>query len=378
MKTLRTIALVVLVNTAAGCIPAVLTLMLERNPSWSVLLRQCQGGLVYSYCIGTLCFLLIERLARRTHGVRRALQIPVFLAAFVLLAVLGSIPASLLLVALGWERAADLWPTYFGSLRISLAITTVLGSVITLFAVMMHRLDSATIELRNRQLAGERAAKLLTDARLAALESRVHPHFLFNTLNSISALIREDPVAAERTVERLACLLRYSLDSQRMRTVPLYQELRVMGDYLEIERTRFGERLRYTLDVPAELGDAEVPPFALQTLVENSVKYAVAPSRTGAEIRVAVRAPGEGLELEVSDDGPGFDGHSILTGHSLENLQDRLAVLFEGAGRIDFARRGERTVVTVYLPHRTVATPPGAAPGLSPVITPGVTPGVPI
>src|ERR1700690_4049424 len=136
MKTLRTIALVVLVNTAAGCVPAVLTLVLGGNTSWSVLLRQCQGGLVYSYCIGTLCFLLIERLARRIHGLRRALQIPVFLAAFALLAVLGTIPASLLLVALGWERAADLWPTYFGSLRISLAITIVLASAITVLATM--------------------------------------------------------------------------------------------------------------------------------------------------------------------------------------------------------------------------------------------------
>jgi two-component system sensor histidine kinase AlgZ len=366
MKTLRTIALVVLVNTVAGCIPALLTLMLERNTSWSVLLRQCQGGLVYSYCIGTLCFLLIERLARRIHGLRRALQIPVFLAAFVLLAVLGTIPASLLLVALGWQRAADLWPTYFASLRISLAITTVLASVITIFAVMMQRLDSATIELRNRQLAGERAGKLLTEARLAALESRVHPHFLFNTLNSISALIREDPAAAERTVERLAGLLRYSLDSHRARSVPLRQEMRVVGDYLEIERTRFGERLRYTLDVPPELGDAEVPPFVVQTLVENSVKHAVDPSRNGGEIRVAVRAAGEALVLEVSDDGPGFDGQAIAAGHGLDILRDRLAVQFEDAGRLAIARCEKRTVVTVCLPLRTLATPPGVAPGVSP------------
>jgi LytS/YehU family sensor histidine kinase len=121
-------------------------------------------------------------------------------------------------------------------------------------------------------------------------------------------------------VERLAGLLRYSLDSQRARSVPLRQEMRVVGDYLEIERTRFAERLRYTTDVPPELCDAEVPPFVVQTLVENSVKYAVAPSRTGGEIRVAVRAAGEALVLEVSDDGPGpgFDGQAIAAGHGLD------------------------------------------------------------
>src|ERR1035441_6771873 len=311
MKTMRSLALVVVVNTAAGCIPAALALMSAHNTTWSAFLRQCEWGWVYSYCIGTLCFLLIERLARRIHGLRRAVQVPAFLAAFVLIAMLGTIPASLFLVALGWVRAADLWPAYLADVRISLAITIPLASVITVFAIMMRRLDSATIELRNRQLAGERAGKLLTEARLAALESRVQPHFLFNTLNSISALIREDPPAAERTVERLAGLLRYSLDTQRMRTVPLRQELRVVGDYLEIERTRFGERLRYTLEAPDGLGGAEVPPFAVQQLVENSVKYAVAPSRTGGEVRVGVSAAGGRLELEVSDDGPGVDAGAV-------------------------------------------------------------------
>src|ERR1035438_7254310 len=97
MRTLRTIALVVLVNTAGGCIPAVLTLMLARHTAWGGLRRQCQWGWVYSYCIGTLCFLLIERLARRIHRFPRGVQVPAFLAAFVLIAIFGTIPASLFL-----------------------------------------------------------------------------------------------------------------------------------------------------------------------------------------------------------------------------------------------------------------------------------------
>src|SRR5450759_1688247 len=94
MKTLRSIGLVLLVNTAAGCIPAVLTLLLARHTAWSVLLRQCQWGWVYSYCIGTLCFLLIERLARRIHRFPRTVQVPAFLAAFVLISIVGTIPVS--------------------------------------------------------------------------------------------------------------------------------------------------------------------------------------------------------------------------------------------------------------------------------------------
>ena len=306
MKTLRTIALIVLVNTAAGCIPAVLIWLTTRHVAWSYSLRQCQIGLVYSYCIGTLCFLLIRRLARRIHRFPRSVQVPVFLVTFVLIAALGTIPASLFFVALGWLRTdGAFWPNYLGGLYLSVAITIVLASVITPFSMMMQRLNLATIELRNRQLAAERAGKLLTEARLAALESRLHPHFLFNTLNSISALIREDPVAAESTVERLACLLRYSLDSQRMRTVPLRQELRVVGDYLEIERTRFGERLRYTLDVPSELGDAEVLPFTLQTLVENSVKYAVAPAVAVGRFGWWCAPPASGWSWRSATTAPG-------------------------------------------------------------------------
>ena len=119
-----------------------------------------------------------------------------------------------------------------------------LGSAITIYETLSHRLQAATLELRTRELAEERHRKLASEARLSSLESRIHPHFLFNTLNSISALIREDPAQAERTVERLAALLRYSLDSNARRLVSLRQEMRVVQDYLEIQKTRFGDRLQ--------------------------------------------------------------------------------------------------------------------------------------
>src|SRR5205814_9913550 len=105
-------------------------------------------------------------------------------------------------------------------------------------------------------------------ARLSSLESRLRPHFLFNTLNSIMALIPEDAEAAERMTARLAALLRYSLDTTEHRTVSLEQEVKVATEYLEIEKARFGERLNYLIDVPHELLRKEIPPFSLQTLVE--------------------------------------------------------------------------------------------------------------
>jgi LytS/YehU family sensor histidine kinase len=196
--------------------------------------------------------------------------------------------------------------------------------------------------------------KLSTEARLSSLESRVHPHFLFNTLNSISSLIRDDPKAAERTVERLAALLRYSLDSNGARLVPLRQELCVVRDYLEIEQTRYGGRLRYQINAPVELEDSEVPPFALQTLVENSVKHVVSENRQGAEISVTVRRRGTDLLLEVADDGPGFDPAAIPQGRGLDNLRGRLAGIFESQGHLDISHGEGRTVVSVTVPLKRV------------------------
>ena len=128
----------------------------------------------------------------------------------------------------------------------------------------------------------------------------------------------------------------------------------MVEDYLEIEKTRFGDRLRFTVDVPPDVADLDVPPLALQTLVENSIKHAVAPNRHGGEIGVAARLLSGSLVLEVSDNGPGFERSSLQQGHGLENLQERLTALFDGQGRLEIARRGDRMVVGVSVPQKKV------------------------
>jgi LytS/YehU family sensor histidine kinase len=278
----------------------------------------------------------------------------VLIAVLAGMAVVGSLLANLIFVALGWQDWAHFWPEFGYGLRIAICLTVILGVTTTAFEVLQERLQAATEELRTRQLEEERARQLVTEARLSSLESRIHPHFLFNTLNSITALIREDPRRAERTVERLAALLRYSLDNNARGLVPLRQELHVVEDYLEIERTRFGGRLRFNLDVSPDLADLDVPPLALQTLVENSIKHAVAPNRQGGEIGVAARLQAGSLLLEVTDDGPGFERASLQQGHGLENLQERLAALFNGEGRLEIGRREGRMVVGVTIPQKKV------------------------
>jgi LytS/YehU family sensor histidine kinase len=196
----------------------------------------------------------------------------------------------------------------------------------------------------------ERANKLLAEARLSSLESRIHPHFLFNTLNSIASLIPSDPQRAEDTVGKLASLLRFSLNSNQSGLVPLSQELKIVRDYLEIERTRFGARLRYEISAPAEVQTAKVPPLSLQSLVENSIKYAVAQRAEGATIAIAASLENGRMRIEVADDGPGFSLSAITPEHGLGNLIARLELLFGEDGELDVLRRDEKTVVSLSFP----------------------------
>ena len=196
-----------------------------------------------------------------------------------------------------------------------------LGVGMSLYEAQRVRLDAVTLELRTRELEAERDRKLALQARLASLESRLQPHFLFNTLNAITSLIQDDPDQAERMVERLAALLRFSLDASERGLVPLADELKIVADYLEIERARLGERLSFTLDVDADAAGREVPPLAIQTLVENSVKHAIAPRPAGGRIRVTASLAGDRLLLSVWDDGPGFTAAAMRPGHGLDTLQ---------------------------------------------------------
>jgi LytS/YehU family sensor histidine kinase len=194
-----------------------------------------------------------------------------------------------------------------------------------------------------------RLAQASAEAKLASLESRVQPHFLFNTLNSIAALVHDDPSRAEKMTTDLAALLRSSMDQQSP-LVPLDDELRIVRTYLDIERVRFGDRLRYQIDAEASIGSTPVPRLAVQTLVENAVKYAVSPRREGATI--AVRAAGDGhrVRLSVHDDGPGFAG-ALPEGHGLALLQSRLAMLFENRATLTIESRPGDTRVTIEVPR---------------------------
>jgi LytS/YehU family sensor histidine kinase len=228
--------------------------------------------------------------------------------------------------------------------QIVIMVTLMVGSALFLVGHLRAQVEATALELKRHQLERERALKLAAEARLNSLESRLKPHFLFNTINSVLSLIQENPRAAEEMLERLSRLLRSALDAEPARLYELRNELRLVADYLEIEHARFGNRLRFEVEAPEELGSVPVPPYCLQTLVENSMKYAIAARREGGWVRVVVRKEGDGMVLEVTDSGPGFSHHQITEGHGLDTLERRLEVLYGAGAALEVGNEGQGAV----------------------------------
>lgn len=186
--------------------------------------------------------------------------------------------------------------------------------------------------LNRSEIERLRLASNVKESELRSLKSQVNPHFIFNALNSLRALIDEDPARARQSVTQLSNLLRYSLQSGQMETVPFEDELRIVSDYLALEHVRHEERLRVRLDVAPETLGLSVPPLLLQTLVENAVKYGIATRAEGGEIAIIARCIGGALSIRVTNPGSLNDAkptnRGASTGVGLRNAAERLRLLF--------------------------------------------------
>ena len=174
-----------------------------------------------------------------------------------------------------------------------------------------------------------------TAARLAELQARIRPHFLFNTLNSAIALVREEPAKAESLLEDLSELFRHAL-AESHEAVPLQQELELAQHYLAIEKVRFGDRLQVEWSLDESTFGAKLPPLILQPLVENAVKHGVEPSAEGAIVRISTQRRGSVVVIKVTNTvpaGSGVKGHGL----ALDNVRQRLALLHDVQGRFQSA-----------------------------------------
>ncbi len=192
---------------------------------------------------------------------------------------------------------------------------------------------------REHQLASAQLEKQLAQAQLQTLQMQLHPHFLFNTMHAISALMHKDVEAADTMLTRLSDLLRLTLENADRQEVTLREEMEFLGRYLEIQQIRFQDRLTVRTDVPPDTLGALIPNLLLQPLVENAIQHGVAPRHDPGNIEIRAAIADDALRLEVLDDGPGLPPASdFREGLGLSNTRARLAQLYRGAHRFELLR----------------------------------------
>jgi two-component system, LytTR family, sensor kinase len=245
---------------------------------------------------------------------------------------------------------ADLAPSFIDFLPVALVSSTL---PILATAALVNAFEARRRAVRGA-LDAQRLRAELAESRLAAVTTQLQPHFLFNTLQSISTLIHKDPAAAEAMLAKLSDLLRDVLRRSRSALVPLGDELRMTETYLELAQLRYGERLHATMDIEESTRSALVPVLLLQPLVENALKHGIGRRAAGGNVGVQARDRGGRLAITVWDDGVGLDGAGASgEGTGLANTRERLRHAFGDDQSLELHERPSGGVdVTVHLPLR--------------------------
>jgi two-component system LytT family sensor kinase len=210
-------------------------------------------------------------------------------------------------------------------------------------------------ESRDRALRASQLETRLVEAQLKTLQQQLHPHFLFNTLNAISALMHRDVAAADRTLVRLSDLLRLTLERLGAQEVTLEEELEFLGKYLDIERTRFADRLVVRFEIEPATLQAFVPTLLLQPLVENAIKHGVARKAGAGHIDVTAKRDHDKLWIEIRDDGVGLSEDALTALHKgigVSTTRARLQHQFGADFRFEFHRLPQGVAVVVAVPWR--------------------------
>ena len=249
------------------------------------------------------------------------------------------------------------WMGHFARDYLSWILTSVPWSVVMYFAFLgCVYAFTYFAEAREREAQQARLSAQLAEARLGALRMQLNPHFLFNSLNALAVLVRDQRTRdASRMLELLGSVLRQVLQGEKRQEIPLTEELHFIEQYLAIEQVRFSDRLRLLWTIDSSVGDALVPEFILQPLVENAVRHGIAKRSEAGVIEVTATLEGNDLVLAVRDDGPGPGdaNEASARGVGLSNTRARLETLFGDRGRLEL-RQSESggTIATVRFPLR--------------------------
>jgi two-component system, LytTR family, sensor kinase len=189
----------------------------------------------------------------------------------------------------------------------------------------------------------------ISEIELQNLKSQLNPHFLFNAMNSIKALISEDPQKAREAVTQLASILRYSLNTNKNQLVTLESEMILVKNYLQLEKIRYEERLIFNIEYDDNLKNIKVPPLMIQTLVENAIKHGIARLPMGGEISLRMEKNADVLEIKIENPGK-LDGESLEKGIGLENTKERLKILFKKGYDLKIVEREGKIITHLIIP----------------------------
>ena len=240
------------------------------------------------------------------------------------------------------------------SLRVSLLNQLFVYSAVLAAGFAREYSERDRIRQRETERLAVEAAQLqaqLAQARLEALRMQINPHFLFNTLHAVSALVERDPAGVRRMIARLSELLRYTLDTAATEEVPLRQELGFVQRYVDIMNVRFQDKLEYTTDIEAGTDEARVPSLILQPLVENALKHGVSTTRGSGRVSLTARKQDGRLVVAIADDGPGPNPNPSDSGIGLANTRERLRQMYGERGELTLrTAEGGGTVARIAIP----------------------------
>lgn len=264
--------------------------------------------------------------------------------------VLASLNLALFAVVAPWVGAQNVEATWWAT------FSRLMGTAFLLNLPVYWLMIGASQAVRAAKVAREREKQTLAlqaqlaEARLQALRAQIKPHFLFNALNTVAVLMKEDVALAEHVLLRVCELLRSTLSADDSHQIPLRDELALVEAYLSVEQLRLGERLSYQVSAEPETLSAPVPPLVLQTLVENAVEHGIAPRRAPGCIEVTAARVESGLRLIVSDNGLGM-ADAATEGIGLRNIRTRLALLYGDRQRLELQPAAEgRLVARIDIP----------------------------
>ena len=264
-----------------------------------------------------------------------------------------------------WATCGQVWRMFLMRQVVSLRtliewvswifITLPFGVAVYLCVVGIEHATRYFIDAREREVQIARLSEQLSGARFAALQAQLNPHFLFNTLNTIAVLVRDnDREGAVSIVEHLSELLRRTLSRHQANEVTLGEELDLVRQYVAIEQARFSDRLRPEFRIPDALLTAVVPSFSLQHLVENAIRHGIAKDSDAGLLVVTAARLGDVLEIMVVNDGVSFDPATpIPPGHGIDNTRERLRALYGDNASLEIVARAEGgTIATLRVPYR--------------------------